>query len=90
MTYEQTYKELKAFLENDCNGELDASAIMTAIGAIEKRIPKKLCDCFVKENDNDLMIYYGVCPVCGSIHREYYPFACCRHCGQAFDWSGAK
>lgn len=67
-------------------------AIVTAVSALEKQIPKKprktndYCGIFKKT-------YYFSCPKCGNAYLtkemdERNDTRYCWHCGQAIDWSG--
>lgn len=82
---EELIKDRESFMVGDYDEDIydrDKEALVLAVKAVEKQIPKKL----TWQNT-----MWGICPNCkkvAEIHQFQEPKHC-EHCGQALDWSGA-
>ena len=89
MTNETAFNTIVTILSlNLVSVELNSDvrqALVVAVSALEKQIPKKLS---VPEVER--YTYQYICPQCGCPLEEAYPVLHCPDCGQALDWGENK
>lgn len=72
MKYEEAYKKIKTFLENDGTGELDGIVLESALNAIERQIPIKPEVYPLHKVTKYGSFLHLKCPICGKLIAATY------------------